>query len=234
MPDQQLIIGLGTERCGTVSLASFLDDQPGTRVIHEGALQEERHLFNWDVNSDKVVAYLEQLEQRLGTRRFGDVAFYFLPHAEAIVKRWPNAKFVVLQRPRSETVESYMRYTSDRNHWMSHDGSKWEHDPTWDPKFPTLDAHSKEAAVAKYWDLYYRRIDALIEMHPDAFSLYAMRDLNKREKRKKILAFLEYKTEEMVLSNNYRENAKSNHEKDRIEKHSLCAYVRRMVVNMMP
>lgn len=206
MSDQQLIIGLGTGRCGTVSLASFLNAQSNTRVIHEGTIGGKHHLFHWNGGSDEVITWLETLRQHLRKQRFGDVAYYFLPHVEVILERWPDAKFVVLKRERSATVESYLHKTRGLNHWMDHNGSEWWFDPVYDPTYPTLDAPSKKAAVERYWDLYYHRIDTLLTTYPDAFTLHNMHDLNSLEGRREILSFLGYKADEMVLSGSYREN----------------------------
>lgn len=226
MVGQQIFIGLGTGRCGTVSLSSFLCGQPNTHVIHEGyakgdqynrVVHEERikggkgdrHLFRWDGRSKEVVSYLENLGQYLGAQRFGDVGYYFLPHAEAILEKWPEAKFVVLKRERSATVESFLRKTEGRNHWMNHDGSQWQRDSKFDPTFPTLDAPSKRVAVKQYWDLYYERVGDLMKSYPSAFTLHDVHDLNEREGRREILSFLGYNTSEMKLSGTYRRNASS-------------------------
>jgi hypothetical protein len=37
---KKLIIGLGTGRCGSLSLSSFLSDQQGIQVLHEGNINE--------------------------------------------------------------------------------------------------------------------------------------------------------------------------------------------------
>lgn len=228
MSDQQLIIGLETGRCGTVSLSLFLNDQPSTNVVHEGHVRGDksdrvlhegnieegggnRHIFQWNGSSGEVLSYLEGLRQHSRTRRFGDVAYYFLPYAEAILEKWPTSKFVVLKRERSATVDSFLRKTRGRNHWMDHDGSRWKKDPDFDPTFPALDASSKRVALEKYWDLYYERVDRLLDRHPDSLTLHRVSALNTVEGRRKILSFLGYKKDEMMVSEKY----KMNSEKER-------------------
>lgn len=89
---------------------------------------------------------------------------------------------------------------------MDHEGSEWEPDPVYDPTFPTLEVSSKEEALMKYWDLYYKRTDALMATHPDSFTLHSMNNLNNAEGRRAILSFLGYQSDEMVLTGSYREN----------------------------
>jgi len=236
MSSRKLIIGLGTGRCGTVSLSSFLNDQPNTnvvheghvkgdkfdRVIHEGDIEKEkggRHLFRWDGSPEAVFQYLESLRQHSSAKRFGDVAYYFLPYAEAILERWPMSKFVVLKRERSATVDSFLRKTQGRNHWMDHDGSQWENDPDFDPTFPTLDASSKKAALEQYWDLYYRRVDRLLDRYPDSFTLHSVSALNTSKGRKEILSFIGYEGAEMVVSGKYKKNANKRKKSSWFEKY---------------
>lgn len=232
MSDQQIILGLGTGRCGTVSLGTFLDTQPDTRIFHEGHISGDkhsrvlheasigksdgdRHLFRWNGSSEEVLLYLENLSQHVEAQRCGDVAYYFLPHAEAVLERWPDTKFVILKRERSATVESYLRKTEGRNHWMDHEGSQWQTDSAFDPTFPTLDASSKRAAVERYWDLYYERVDQLLNLYPDSFLLRNMHDLNTRDGRREILSFLGYENKKMVLSGTYKENTGGKSKKAR-------------------
>jgi len=182
------------------------------RVVHEAGIEEskgDRHLFRWNGSSQEVLSYLENLGEHLKTQRFGDVGYYFLPHVEPILEKWPDAKFVVLKRDRSATVDSYQRKTRGRNHWMDHGGSQWQKDPAFDPTFPTLEASSKRTAVGQYWDLYYERVDHLLDLYPDSFTLHNTYELNTRDGRREILTFLGCENGKMVLSGTYNENATS-------------------------
>lgn len=165
MSDRRLILRLGPCRCGTVFLSSLLDAQPNTCVVHEGHVKEnrynrvvheasieeskgDRHLFRWNGSSQGVLSYLENLSAYLEAQRFGDVDYYCL-HVEPIFEKWPDAKFVVLKRNRSATVDSCQRKTRARNHWMDHDGSQWQTGSAFDSTFPTLNASPKRVAVGR-------------------------------------------------------------------------------------
>ena len=87
--------------------------------------------------------------------------------------------------------------------------------------------------MGKYWDLYYQRTDALMETYPDAFSLHDMRDLNSREEREKILSFLGYTSDKMVVSNTYRKNTRVGRGAE-AGVISLWGRALRMMRNMMP
>ena len=177
-----LVIGLGTGRCGTLSLSLVLQeqfDQAGADITHE-----RRPLLRWDASEAEVFGYLQRF-QRHGKQFFGDVAFFYLPHVEAIMK-WANqqqvrVRFVCLRRGREETVRSYINKIRpyNANHWMTHDGSRWTHDPTWDPIYPKFDTcKTMREAVGAYWDHYYEVAERLADEHPDCFGLFETGDLN--------------------------------------------------------
>ena len=45
--EKQLIISIGTGRCGSVSLSKFLSAQKHTNVIHEGRIDYCSKLIKW-------------------------------------------------------------------------------------------------------------------------------------------------------------------------------------------
>lgn len=56
----------------------------------------------------------------------------------------PTVRVVVLRRPCEEVVASFMRKTTDRNHWQhpddwtADDRRRWKRDKTWDRMFPDM------------------------------------------------------------------------------------------------
>ena len=108
---RQLVVVLGTGRCGTTTLSVLLDAQPDSQFIHEGAIDNERNLVPWGSEAE-AVAWLRDLEARTAPARwFGDADVDLLPSVRAILREWPSARFVVLIRDREETVKSFLKKT---------------------------------------------------------------------------------------------------------------------------
>lgn len=150
MKDKKYIFGLGTGRCGTVSLTSLLNLQDSSCFSHE---MGSKPYLSWEKERLKIFNHLNLLIRN--DKKFsGDVAFFLLPYVEDIIKFLPNSKFIILQRDKESTINSYMKKTINRNHWMDHDGRKWRKN-IWDRCYPKFSCNSKEEALEKYYDLYY-------------------------------------------------------------------------------
>src|SRR6185437_11882599 len=96
---QRFILGIGSGRCGTLSLAHVLAAQPETHATHE-----DPPLLPWKRDEDRPV-----MEQRFvrWRRRWkepvvADVASFYLPYVEEAIAREPEIRIVCLKRPREE------------------------------------------------------------------------------------------------------------------------------------
>jgi hypothetical protein len=191
----RIVIGLGSGRCGTKSLAHLLNLQERAHVEHE------RHgPVPWHGAEALIADSLKEL-LALDADLVGDVGFYYLPYVERILSRYPTVRFVCLQRPKRATVASYMKKSKGRNPWMEHDGCEWKHDG-WDASFPKsalrLDqdavrfspSERKRFALDQYWDEYYDRAQQLQREHPEAFRIVPMTALNSTKGQDEILAFV--------------------------------------------
>jgi hypothetical protein len=125
-----IIIGLGSGRCGTRSLASLLNAQPDTVCFHE----INPSCMAWTGTERTVLSMLEefravlaggprQITVDLATRRradqlprlrslgtvtaIGDVAFYYLAYAP-ILAEMPDVTMPVLRRDKDATVASFV------------------------------------------------------------------------------------------------------------------------------
>ena len=202
-----LVIGLGTGRCGTVSLSSLLNAQRGAFVTHEGyGANGGQRLLHWDGNTGAALAWVDELRARPGLQLVGDVAYYFLPYVEAILLAHPDARFVVLRRDQTETVNSYLRKTRGQNHWMLHDGIEWEVNPKWDPTYPKYETATKREALGLYWDEYYAQAESLAAAYPESVHLFETRALNTLEGRHAILSFLGIPEGDAVLEGTFHDN----------------------------
>lgn len=191
----QLIIGLGTGRCGTKSLAEFLSKQADTHVTHEFG---DRPVLPWKKDEGSFKSVLMELRSRRA-RVAGDVGFYHLPYVEDWMRAFPRVRFVVLQRARSEVVRSFSSWSRGRNHWMNHNESRWRW-CVWDRCFPKFDqAATRLKAIAEYWDYYYKEVSRLGTQHPDRFFRIETRELNNADKLSRLLDFLDYREKNIQI-----------------------------------
>jgi len=145
-----MIVGLGTGRCGSMSLANLLSFQGNCLVSHE---MGGRPWLPWEKDKDSFDNYYHLITSR--KQQFtGDVSFYNLPYAADYLDKNEKTVFVILRRDKQETIKSYLKKTESRNHWITHDGSKWRLD-SWDKCYPKFDVTEKEAALSAYYDHYY-------------------------------------------------------------------------------
>ncbi|MFC1884628.1 hypothetical protein ACFL2O_07645 [Thermodesulfobacteriota bacterium] len=190
---RQLVIGLGTGRCGTVSLMKILNAQPGLNFSHES-----RPVLPWKFSEKKIDEKMKQIMSYDGTI-VGDIAFFYLPYVEYILGKNPSTKFVCLQRPKNEVVKSYLQKTYFNNPWIIHDGKKWLH-YEWDDCYPKYNVKSKSRAIGLYWDHYHREIHRLMELYPKNISLYDMTlYLNESDRIRELLHFVGVKMEDAQI-----------------------------------
>lgn len=161
-----IVIGLGSGRCGTKSLANLLDAQPDTICFHE----LNPSSMSWNGAQSSVSSMIRDFQaltvdgevaltidysvpdratpikglSKLNTLTVvGDVASYYLPYVPHMLKLDCNIKFPCLKRNKDETIDSFARKLSGgshcrkaRNHWIADGNGNWRIDPVWDKCFP--------------------------------------------------------------------------------------------------
>lgn len=183
--NRQLILGIGTGRCGTVSLFKILNIQKDSRATHES-----EPILPWKFSKKKIDLKIGSILKRK-EKFISDVGFYYLSYIEYILSKWPSTKIICLKRNKQEVVRSYMDKTKGRNHWMIHDGTKWAEDKKWSICFPKYNIKSKEEAIARYWEDYYKKIKKLCKKYPKNIRIWDMNEgLNKEKGIKEILFFI--------------------------------------------
>ncbi len=187
----RIIIGLGTGRCGTVSLAALLTLQQYTHATHELMLLPHRF------NERKFEAYMRKLSNRQ-VRISADVALWNLPYVTSILAEYPSTKFICLKRDKKTVVKSFMAKTPDRNHWTRFDSEYWDQIEWYKEMkcpyrngYPRFDA-DKEKAIGLYWDYYEMVSETYEQSFPDNFRIFPVEDLNTRDGCEKILSFAGY------------------------------------------
>ena len=159
----QIAIGLGPGRNGSTSLAALLGSAHDSYATHEVSPmvylppteeQTKFHLRRIQLLSD----YYSLVS---------DTSHWMLYIRAAILKHFPNVKFIVLKRPPEEIVDSFERVKGNNNHWQDHKGEHWKK-TYWDvcyPSYPADDrlefAEQRRAQIARYVSDYYGLCDKL-------------------------------------------------------------------------
>ena len=213
--NKQLIISIGTGRCGSVSLSKFLSAQEYVSVLHEGRLDSHkiRKLIKWGNDEKNLFEWLEFLLSLDGNKFVGDTGMYYLPYIEQIIDKYPQVKIIVMERDKEEVVKSYIKKTTGRNHWFDHDGKEWDKDDKWDPCYPKYDISNKEKALEKYWEDYKSQTDNLILKFPDKIKKWTIQSLNTLNGKNEILNFLNYKFDRNI-NQEFKHNTKLKSEKE--------------------
>ena len=213
--NKQLIISIGTGRCGSVSLSKFLSAQEYVSVLHEGRLDSHkiRKLIKWGNDEKNLFEWLEFLLSLDGNKFVGDTGMYYLPYIEQIIDKYPKVKIIVMEREKEEVVKSYIKKTTGRNHWFDHDGKEWDKDDKWDPCYPKYDIVNKEKALEKYWEDYKSQTDNLILKFPDKIRKWTIQSFNTLNGKNEILNFLNYKFDRNI-NQEFKHNTKLKSEKE--------------------
>lgn len=194
--NKQLIIGLGTGRCGTVSFCDLLKLQ-NIDATHE------HKLLPWEFNKDCIDVLLSSIINR-NKDIVSDIAFYYLPYVPYILSKYPNTKFVCLKRDKKQTVNSYMVKTYNRNHWSLSHNNRIDH--IWGITYPKYDQPNKRLAIIQYWTEYYNTAEHYSKMYEDNFKIFNMVDvLNNEQYQSDMFTFIGINEFKMFL--NIKKNA---------------------------
>lgn len=195
----QFIWGLGSGRCGTGTLAKFLDKQKGISSFHEG------QFCPWEKDLVAFYQSVITLVNKTTEANIATVAFYWRNYLSEIFRDFNNPKLIVLKRQKEKVVESFASMYADRNYWSVEKGKNWNgNSPREDPLkhlFPKHDLPKKEA-IAKYWEDYYNdgEIDYWMKKFPGNIIIIKSEDLWEGEDaQKEILKFLAIPKKDWVL-----------------------------------
>jgi hypothetical protein len=208
MDGRQIVLGMGTGRCGTRSLAALLNRQPTAHVSHEA-----KPLLSWRNSRPSVLAQRFQRMIRLRDEPVvGDVASFYLPYVEEIIGIAPAVRIACLQRPREEVVESFCHWLDavhplPTNHWAKKPAQGWHHEPVYTRIFPQYDIRDREEGIRRYWDEYYQRAGALASRFPQNVRIFDWQEgLNTEQGQREILSFCGFPPEQQVLALGIHEN----------------------------
>ena len=179
----KLIVGVGTGRCGTKSLVRLLDQQPATCATHE---RYEDHV-RWNCPKNlwplrlwhDAVSEVEAEGPQSDARVQAEVALHWTPHIRTLLE-WADRderplRVVGLKRGREETIDSYMRWKPDADHWSYH-AHRLQPIDDWDHCYPpAVEAESKREAIGLFWDRVYSSLEAIED---ERVSVFRTEDLN--------------------------------------------------------
>lgn len=181
-----IIIGLGTGRCGTLSLSKILTLQ-GCTVTHE-----IRPLPKWDLsNLDQIIDRIKKYDIN-DNEYCGDVCSGYLNYVEAIYETLGNkVRFICLERDKKQNIESWIKKTKNKNYWSKR-GSR----DVWSHMFPKYDSKDKEECLNMYWEEYHKKTNDL-EEKISVFKKIKTEQLNDKSSILDILKFCEITPKEI-------------------------------------
>lgn len=186
----RLIVGLGTGRSGTHSLAALLGRQPNTEARHQPPPCLPWHVdYGWYGLTREMVAGIDSPVVAL-------VGWYYLPYVDLLLRDF-DARFVCLRRDREETVCSIDRLTAEFDHWSNRSPSD-SANTRWRNLFPSYDVDDKRVAIGLYWDEYHRRAEAQAAQHPDRVRVLPTTDLNEEAGVRRVLDAAGYGAEAVI------------------------------------
>jgi hypothetical protein len=224
-----IVLGIGTGRCGTQGLMTFLNLQQ-VNTLHESVL------LPWVFDPVSLNSLLVKLSKisTIDYPNVGEVNFSLLNYIEPLLKSinaenvevrveqiFPpdtTIRVICLRRDKAETVKSWMNNQKNFNFWSSPDhecftqGLYLKNDILGN-SFPKYDL-GKEAALACFWDDYYMKAAQLELAYPDLFKIFDMSEFfSDTSIQEKLLDFLEIPVNKRftaVLNNKIDKKAKDS------------------------
>lgn len=134
-----LVLGLGSGRCGSTSLAALFAGVEACCATHENP-----PLVHWQPTADQIRIHCRRF--RLLLDRFQvvfDAAHWWLNAADEILASFEDVKLIGLMREPDACARSFLKIKgigrNSINHWLDHDGTFWR-PGLWDALYPSYDA----------------------------------------------------------------------------------------------
>jgi len=211
-----IVIGLGTGRCGTHSLTNLLNTHPDIRATHE------RCGLGWAEDVAVPVQAITNMRNWYSEPIVSDVAFYWLDYIDNVIELYPDTKFICFKRDKVDVVNSFMRTGSFAMHHRIMKGAFGQEiyrlcdhvtqeeldnmdkatrdwvDGTWNMPVPfdivdntPQGIIEREKWFCYYWDEYNKDAEKWQEKYPNNFVIYDMLNaLNTIEGQTEIFNFI--------------------------------------------
>lgn len=219
---KKYIFGLGTGRCGTLSLARLLSLQDESFVTHEGLLVTEKVCFGekflpllgWNFSEPEIRAHVGSVTQFQGDV-IVDVAFYYLNYVEYLIKHLEWIRFICLKRDRAATIRSFLQWNRFNIFDSREERAKMQL-TVWHRCFPKYDLLTKKESLVRYWEDYYRQSECLAARYPQNFRIFDTAVLNSNHGVREILTFLDIPSERQRLFKGIRLHTSANVAQERL------------------
>ncbi len=184
-----LLLGLGTGRSGSTTLAKLWREQQGCYCSHEHPPR-----LPWKGSSSRLEFHQRRFDiLRSGFKYVGDVSHWWLPYVDTLMDDYKDVRVVVLKRDRKATVDSFLKIKGGPgkgaiNHWINHDGRFWARN-IWDECYPSYEASNMKEAIERYWQDYYATVDSLIQRFPSSIRVFPTEQLSDPNTQVELLSF---------------------------------------------
>lgn len=193
--EKQLIVGLGTGRCGTFTLAQLLNDQLDTHAWHE-----LRPILPWDGSGD-INLILNQMLAR-PERRVANISLNLPHYVPPLLDRFPTLKVIVMCRNAGATAASYVRWLGTHgggNRWSATQSKRDE----WYAAYPHLedaDEIGVYACAARFCDEFYDAMNWLYTRYFPRVHCVQMDALNNEAGVRDVLDFVGIPRDQQVVT----------------------------------
>jgi hypothetical protein len=196
----RMLIGAGSGRCGTHSLAKLLSVQPDTYCYHEA-----RPILDWKppTSCRFILSRFHRLKRRnKGKKYVGDVALFYCRYLDYILASVDDVRVIVLKRPKDETIASFKRWlpvVAKNNGGRFNLFQKPIGPDDWARAFPNWEDMTIDEALSSYYDVYYNIVEPLLSMYPTKIKLWPTDALNSSHEVREILTFAGYEHHQQVI-----------------------------------
>jgi Sulfotransferase domain len=182
----QIVIGIGSGRNGSTSLAEILSTIEGSCCTHENP-----PLMSWSPQPEEIRFHIERLKRL--ARCFPvvvDVAHWWLNAIPELLARLPSARVIGVTRDVERCARSFLKIKGNGvgscNHWVPYGNGIWSAE-RWDPTYPTYAVPeqayenpdgAKYQLVTRYVREYNAGVRALARRWPAKFMVLKTEDLN--------------------------------------------------------
>lgn len=193
-----VVLGIGSGRCGSTTLAYAM-----ARTPHVCGTHENPPMLYWEPLEEQLGFHIERF--RILSQYFSvvfDAAYWWLNSRERIFDEFPDAKVIALCRETPSCVESFMaRKGSGKgslNHWAPRGNTIWATSPG-DPSLPSYEIAdslladpdaAKRAMLTRYVTEYNEALDRLAVADPQRVIVVHTEDLNDAKTYGRISDFL--------------------------------------------
>jgi hypothetical protein len=180
-----VVLGLGSGRCGSTTLAHAISQVPDACATHENA-----PMIYWEPLEAQVrfhIARFRELVQYFAV--VFDAAFWWLNARARVFEAFDDAKVIGLVRETESCVASFMKQKGSGigslNHWATPGNGVWATSPG-DPSLPTYETPPppisdpdavKRAMVTRFVTEYNAALERLAAEYPDRVLLVRTEDL---------------------------------------------------------